>query len=351
MENNSLQNQSFKNSLRALSAEQVYLAMSPSVILRPAWSFLANYLQTEQNWNGDMLNAFGSSIPHRQEILASGRCVSYLSLTLENYLASLGAERQTRPEMIDLILSIAVEETEDISYEARVHELLLDVISQSSIKSALSLRATRIFTQISHHLAAGSTLDYGCGDGTVGRLIQKSYGDVVLADVYRHPDTQTAGLPFVSLTQEGVSPLRPDTFHNVILCTVLHHSAWPLATLEEAARVTKRGGRIIVIESVYGVAPREGVQAQANEYTESFLRLTVDEQFAVNVFFDHFYNRCVHYAPDAAMKVNVPYNYQTAEGWQRIFEDHLLSVDTVVQLGIDQPLAPLFHTLYVLVKL
>jgi hypothetical protein len=46
----------------------------------------------------------------------------------------------------------------------------------------------------------------------------------------------------------------------------------------------------------------------------------------------------------------VPYNYLTADGWNRLFEEYGLSVSALVPLGIDQPLAPLFHTLHVTVK-
>ena len=80
------------------------------------------------------------------------------------------------------------------------------------------------------------------------------------------------------------------------------------------------------------------------------MKLSLEDQLAVNVFFDHFYNRCIHYFPDPKMKVNVPYNYLTHDGWKAKLIEASLNVIKIIPLGIDQPLAPLFHTLYVAEK-
>ena len=77
----------------------------------------------------------------------------------------------------------------------------------------------------------------------------------------------------------------------------------------------------------------------------------VGDIFGRNVFFDHFYNRCIHYSHFPDLKVNVPYAYLDPAGWRKEFEKIGLEEKALVPLGIDQPLAPLFHTLQVLVKL
>lgn len=94
-----------------------------------------------------------------------------------------------------------------------------------------------------------------------------------------------------------------------------------------------------MIESVYGI----------NDETD-FGKLTSEQQFAVNVFFDHFYNRIIHYNDDVTKKVNVPFNFNTPNNWQRVFESKGLEQVAVQYLGIDQCLVPEYHTLHVLNK-
>lgn len=283
--------------------------------------------------------------------MASRPCARYVALALEDYLGTLGVARQMRPGLIKEIINVAVVETDDEVYEERVHNLLVRSTSATSEQTALLKRAERIFRQILHYLHKGQTLDYGCGDGNVGNLIQKYQGQVVLGDTYRHPKVDELELPFFLFPQRGETLLPSDLFDNVILCTVLHHCDDPLFTLAEAVRIVRKGGKILVIESVYGVGAEAISQTPLNTITDAFLSLSIQDQFAANVFFDHFYNRCLHYSRDPGTKVNVPYAYSDPAGWEKIFERHGLCVESFVPLGIDQPLAPLFHTLHVLMKM
>ena len=91
-------------------------------------------------------------------------------------------------------------------------------------------------------------------------------------------------------------------------------------------------------------------QAPPNQIVEAFAALDEEGQLAVNVFFDHVHNRCLYYSADPVTKVNVPYNYKGPSGWEQTFAAHALKTEVVVPLGIDQPLAPLFHTLHVTIK-
>ena len=75
------------------------------------------------------------------------------------------------------------------------------------------------------------------------------------------------------------------------------------------------------------------------------------EQKLVNIFFDHFYNRVIHYNPDPEKKVNVPYNFLTPEKWRKKFEARGTEQEVLLFTGFDQRTVPEYHTLQVFRKL
>jgi len=82
-----------------------------------------------------------------------------------------------------------------------------------------------------------------------------------------------------------------------------------------------------------------------NPNSRDFLALSLEQQIAVTAFFDHLYNRCLFYSDEPDSKVSTPYNYMTSGGWSKLFEEHGLAVERILPLGLDQPIAPLFHVL------
>lgn len=298
----------------------------------------------------DTVSAFGSGIPSRQDIFARPRCTEYISLTLDVFLAALDIKDNVRPSLARQILELAEYEIDDSCYEECTHYLLRDNASSIAQHAALEERANRIFKQLSPYLLRGETLDYGCGDARVAKLINTAQGSVTLADVYRHPDIDRTKMEFVLFAPDGGVPLPPAQFDNVMLCTVLHHADYPLQTFSEAVRVAKPTARILIIESVYGVEFNIGSKTPQTPVATAFLRLSKADQLAVSSFFDHLYNRCLYYSSEPTTKVNVPYNYNSPRGWQKTIEDMDLGLKAFVPLGIDQPLGPLFHVLYVAVK-
>lgn len=128
---------------------------------------------------------------------------------------------------------------------------------------------------------------------------------------------------------------------------MLHHSDDPVHTLKEAHRVTKAGGRVIVIESVFGPDARVLDKSQRLDAKE-YLGLNASEQRLANVFFDHFYNRVIHYSENPQEKVNVPYHFNTPAAWKQLFEKNGFRQIHVQHLGVDQPAVPEYHTLHVL---
>jgi SAM-dependent methyltransferase len=297
-----------------------------------------------------MLSTNHPHIPTRQEIFTNSKCVSYIWPHLLNFLRALGATENALLETSRGITDNAREINDDALYEERVHRLLELSCSLAGKERALEERADRVFNQLSPHLMPGTTLDFGCGDGQIGEHVQEKQGGVTLADTYRHPNIDRLELPFLLLPQEGASGAPSDSFDNLLAVTVLHHCLNPQLTLSEMARVTRLGGYLLVIESVYGCGPSLFGEHPLNPATREFTSLSAFEQVAVTAFFDHLYNRCLFYSNKADEKVTTPYNYMPPEGWVSVFDQHGLKAKSVIYLGVDQLIAPIFHVLFILRK-
>ena len=80
-------------------------------------------------------------------------------------------------------------------------------------------------------------LDYGGGDGTLGNAFM---GDRMCGfDIEQPCDVQGCGKSL---------PFKAGTFDCVLASAALHHLDDPMAGVAEIARVTKRGGRLVVFE-------------------------------------------------------------------------------------------------------
>ncbi len=101
---------------------------------------------------------------------------------------------------------------------------------------------------------------------------------------------------------------------------VLHHADKPLKLLEEAIRVTS--GKIYIIESVY------------------FNK----EHKQLNAILDWQYNRVF------VDGINCPFNFQTPSGWMDTFANYNLKMEKSIDLGVDLPIVPEYHWLFVLSK-
>ena len=295
-----------------------------------------------------MRNAFGLSVPSRVSALTDPLTRAYLDHVIGRYLGCLGVAASKRRRIKHEIWGLALARLADFEFESKVHDLLVREVRDSDFRLALAERAVRVHNQVSPHLLKGATLDYGCGDGRVGELVAEQSGyAVTLADVYRHPRLTNDEREFFLLPMNRVPSLPTDGFRNVILCTVLHHADEPQGVLEAIKNALSNDGIALIIESVYDVFPTELLLTVPNNTTQLYLTLSAEQQLAANVFFDHFYNRCIHYSPDPVSKVNVPYNYKPRSDWPIFLSTLGFETVKIIDLGVDQPLCPLFHTLYV----
>jgi len=284
-----------------------------------------------------MKNSFNQEIPKIKNIVRTEEKVTkYIKKTITQVLKKL--EINNSKSIVDEILTLAQNNNSKEEIEKNTHNYLKEKgVTEEKIAEKLSNRAEIIYNQIKSHLKGKTLLDLGCGDGKVGELIsKKDKYQVTLADIYEHNYIKKTKLPFV-LHQENI--LLNEEFDTTLLITVLHHSINPLETLKEAKRLTKKRGRIIVLESVYGIKDES-----------DFGQLNSEEQRLTSIFFDHFYNRIIHYEKDPKKKILIPFNHQTPHNWKKIFKKEGLNQINLIVLGIDQPLVPEFHTLHILEK-
>lgn len=276
---------------------------------------------------------------------------------LKPVLTHLGLSVKLSDAVMDKCLRYARDYPQD-KYEKNARQVLVKSgilesgSGASALEKALINRSLEISLQITPYLVPGSVCDYGCGDGQVGQDLNHNGYDVVLADVYTHPDVELFGLPFHLLSQGGKAPFKDNTFDNTLALTVYHHCDDPILALEETVRITRPGGRIVAIESVFGVKRSDNpvIWTKENPSLSAYLALTSEQQRMVNIFFDHLYNRVLHYSEKPDGKVNVPFNFNTPSFWKEQFERLGCSVE-IIPLGIDQPAVPEYHMLLVATKL
>ncbi len=179
------------------------------------------------------------------------------------------------------------------------------------------VRAKRNFEKVRSYLIGNRILDLGAGDGLLGELIKSETSkDVVLADVV---DYNYTDLPLLLYKENESIPLNDNSIDTSIMYTVLHHSKDPGSVLREVSRVTTK--RMIIMEG------------NVEEY----------ETKIINSFIDWFFNRIVR-----GEDINVPLNYRKKNEWDLIFKEVGFEIVEAIDMGIDEPMVPERHILYVI---
>lgn len=219
---------------------------------------------------------------------------------------------------------------------AAVRELLNEHGVRELLRGDLPDRSRRMADQVLPYLKGRSVLDFGCGNGEVGVALHRDLYEVTFYDLVDYRCRAARALPFV-LPGQGSPPA------SLLLLNVLHHAEDPLAALRNAAE--RHAGRIVMIESVFGVTPQEIPAGERqrligeNPSVAVWLSFTPEIQFAYNAFWDWFFAQVINEMP------RTPCNYQRADEWRAHFA--ALGYTEVQRrwLGIDQPLVPEFHLL------
>jgi ubiquinone/menaquinone biosynthesis C-methylase UbiE len=96
--------------------------------------------------------------------------------------------------------------------------------------------------------------DLGCGTGEVSALVARHVREVIAvdgsADMIEAARRRLSGAPNVDLRQGDLEalPIEDGRLDASVLALVLHHAPNPSGALAEVARVTRRGGRVLVID-------------------------------------------------------------------------------------------------------
>jgi ubiquinone/menaquinone biosynthesis C-methylase UbiE len=298
-----------------------------------------------------MKNVFGLELLQIKEVVTDKSVKETIGSLILPVLTYLGIPEDKAREIISDCLQAAADYSQLEAYEEQAHKILEKQGVTQRIPQKLTARAAIVYSQIEPYLLAGTVLDYGCGDGQVAELIAKNkHQQVSLADVYEHPNVKETALKFVSFKQGAKTPFSNGEFDNTLALTVFHHCSDPIESIKDVYRVTRKGGRVLVIESVYGVDGKE-LPLSMQKKTKNYLRLSAEQQRKVNIFFDHFYNRVLNYSKDSKTKVNVPFNFNTPANWEKVFADYNLKQEKLIHLGLDQPTVPEYHTLHILRKI
>jgi ABC-type sugar transport system ATPase subunit len=217
------------------------------------------------------------------------------------------------------------------TFEHRLQNDVNSVVPPGRLQGALERRSRNIADQVRPFIVGKSMADIGSGDGLVAWYLRDSMQDIVLTDVHSYMD-ERVDFPFYSYT-EG-QPLPLPEVDTALLLTVLHHAEDPVHLLNETRRITRV--RAIIIESVFGVS-------NAIDGPASVLRGLDDQrQLKYQTFLDWVYNRVFHDG------VPVPFNFNTPEAWRNVFEKTGWEIEHMIDLGIDQPIVPEHHFLFVL---
>ena len=119
----------------------------------------------------------------------------------------------------------------------------------SLLDAIMARRSRRLLDQVRDWLPTeGPVLDLGSGTGHFAVHLERELGvEVIPADV---SDMHVTGRPPV-LIADGALPFADETYTAAVLLFMLAYPAAPAKVLAEAARVTRAGGVVILVQSLY----------------------------------------------------------------------------------------------------
>jgi len=190
-------------------------------------------------------------------------------------------------------------------------------IIKALIKKQELSRAQRISQLCKGFIRSGSkVLDLGSGTGHVARQIQKDYGvKITCIDMVDYNQTS---LPLLLYDGKNL-PFKENTFDTVLLVFVLHHSDNILNLLQEAKRVLRQQGSIIIFEDIYG------------NWAQHLIALVMD--FFLNLPY----------------RVKTPFTFKRESEWIMIFKQLDLEIKHKELVRINR-FDPVKHILFVLNK-
>ena len=282
-------------------------------------------------------NAFGEEIFSIASIVREPHVRHYLFESLSWQFNQLNLSHEKIATVVEACLTEAVRTTELIDYERIIHQLLVEMDVLPAFVTLTSNRARIMFEKVRPYIVGNTILDLGCGTGKVSELLSKDGYTVHLADVYKNDYVaqHLTNLPFSFIDQDAPLPFEDRIFDNVLIFAMLHHTQSPINTIRETKRVLSNGGRLHLIETIFGI-DESAVPAQ-DKLTTEFALLSFDEQRKATMFLDYFGNHITwYYTEDPIKSVPVPFNFSTPKNWKETFNREGLNVVSQNTIGLDQ---------------
>jgi len=293
------------------------------------------------------VDAFGERKYGPKDIFTDKKVVFLIEIMLKRWLSDLKINSEGRESLIKHTIESCKRSTQKSDH---LEDSLIEHYEEQRVLQRmfedLNGRGEMIYTYLKPHLRNGvRILDIGTGPGIIAKALHDKHFPVTAQDIgdFRLADLKTDELPFY-ITKDGeILPFNDSAFDLALLVTVLHHSKNPLQVLGEAKRLSHR---VAILESVYGVTPRDIPPENLRMYKPfyaAYFNLGIEQQKKYSTFLDWFLNML-----SFKNKAQVPCNYNSSTGWEKVFRQHGFEIEQRRIVGVDQKSTPEIHAFYML---
>ena len=141
-------------------------------------------------------------------------------------------------------------------------------------------------------------------------------------------------------------PFKDNSFDNIFILAMLHHTQNPIHTIKETARILTKGGRLHLIETVYGIG-KESLPKSSTTIENKFASLSFESQRMITMFLDYFGNHITwDYTEDPDKFIPVPFNFNKPKKWEIIFKKFGFKKIISKPIGRDKA-SGVYHILYI----
>lgn len=284
---------------------------------------------------------YGDKILSLKDICHDTGTEQAIKTGLNSVFGGVGLSEQLLSDTIAHCINRAKHSSDLLHYEYSIRTFLDQKKVLEKYNAAKKSRASMRIERVEQYLVGTTVLDLGCGSSKIGLAIKNKGYAVTLADVYRNDDVSASGLPFYQITDGKSLPFEDGSFDNVLILSMLHHTQDPTHTIRECRRVLKSGGRLHLIETVYGI--HTGEKGGYGTEDVPFRSLSSEQQRHVTMFFDYFANHILDgYTEDPNTYIPVPFNFTTPDNLERIFLEKEFALVSKENLGI-YPFSYVYH--------